>query len=98
MPQDPGGAGKTLAAHYVKLLTGFNIKIVPVSGNKELRATPLAAQWQNGNVEVLIGDWNDAYFSQLESFPESKHDDMVDGSSDSFTELTGDGFDIDSLL
>lgn len=49
VPQDPGGAGKTLAAHYVKLLTGFNIKIVPVSGNKELRATPLAAQWQNGN-------------------------------------------------
>lgn len=98
VPQDPGGAGKTLAAHYVKLLTGFNIKIVPVSGSKELRATPLAAQWQNGNIEVLIGDWNDAYFSQLESFPESKHDDMVDGSSDAFTELTGDGFDFDSLL
>ena len=98
VPQDPGAAGKTLAAHYIKLLTGFNIKIVPVSGSKELRATPFAAQWQNGNVEVLIGDWNDAYFSQLESFPESKHDDMVDASADSFTELTGDGFDIDSLL
>lgn len=98
VPQDPGGAGKTLAAYYIKLLAGFNIKTVPVSGNKELRATPFAIQWQNGNVEVLIGDWNDAYFSQLESFPESKHDDMVDGSSDAFTELTGDGFDFDSLL
>lgn len=98
VPQDPGQAGKVLAAQYVKLLTGFNIKTVPVSGSKELRATPLAAQWQNGNVEVLIGDWNDAYFSQMESFPESKHDDMVDASSDSFTELTGDGFDIDNLL
>lgn len=98
IPQDPGQAGKVLAAYYVKLLTGFNIKTVPVSGSKELRATPFATQWQQGNVEVLIGDWNDMYFSQLESFPESKHDDMVDASSDSFTELTGDGFDIDNLL
>lgn len=98
VPQDPGAAGKTVAAHYIKLLTGFNIKTVPVSGSKELRATPFAAQWQNGNVEVLVGDWNDAYFSQLESFPESKHDDMVDASADAFSELTGDGFDIDSLL
>ncbi len=98
IPQDPGQAGKVLAAYYVKLLTGFNIKTVPVSGSKELRATPFATQWQQGNVEVLIGEWNDMYFSQLESFPESKHDDMVDASSDSFTELTGDGFDIDNLL
>ena len=98
IPQDPGQAGKVLAAYYVKLLTGFNIKTIPVSGSKELRATPFATQWQQGNVEVLIGDWNDMYFSQLESFPESKHDDMVDASSDSFTELTGDGFDIDNLL
>jgi len=98
VPQDPGQAGKVLAAQYVKLLTGFIIKTIPVSGSKELRATPLAAQWQNGNVEVLIGDWNDGYFSQMESFPESKHDDMVDASSDSFTELTGGGFDIDNLL
>ena len=98
VPQDPGAAGKTVATHYIKLLTGFNIKTVPVSGSKELRATPFAAQWQNGNVEVLVGDWNDAYFSQLESFPESKHDDMVDASADAFSELTGDGFDIDSLL
>lgn len=98
VPQDPGQAGKVLAAYYVRILTGFNIKTVPVSGSKELRATPFATQWQQGNVEVLIGDWNDMYFSQLESFPESKHDDMVDASSDAFTELTGDGFDIDNLL
>lgn len=98
VPQDPGQAGKVLAAQYVKLLSGFNIKTLPVSGSKELRATPFAAQWQNGNVEVLLASWNEMYFSQLESFPESKHDDMVDASSDSFSELTGNGFDIDSLL
>lgn len=98
VPQDPGQAGKVLAGQYVKLLAGFNIKTLPVSGSKELRATPFAAQWQNGNVEVLLAGWNEMYFSQLESFPESKHDDMVDASSDSFSELTGNGFAIDSLL
>ncbi len=98
VPQDPGQAGKVLAGQYVRLLSGFNIKTLPVSGSKELRATPLATQWQNGNVEVLLGEWNEAYFSQLESFPESKHDDMVDGSSDAFTELIFGGFDLDPLL
>lgn len=98
MPQDPGQAGKVLAAQYVKLLSGFSIKVVPVSGSKELRATPLASQWQQGNVDVLIADWNDMYFSQMESFPESKHDDMVDASADSFNELTGDNFNIENLL
>ena len=98
MPQDPGQAGKVLAAQYVKLLSGFSINVVPVSGSKELRATPLAAQWQQGNVDVLIADWNDMYFSQMESFPESKHDDMVDASADSFNGLTGYNFDIDNLL
>lgn len=98
VPQDPGQAGKVLAGQYVRLLAGFNIKTLPVSGSKELRATPFAAQWQNGNVEVLLAGWNEMYFSQLESFPESKHDDMVDASSDSFSELTGNGFAIDSLL
>lgn len=98
VPQDPGQAGKVLAGQYVKLLSGFNVKTLPVSGSKELRATPFAAQWQNGNVEVLLGDWNEEYFSQLESFPESKHDDMVDASSDSFNELTNNTFDIDALL
>lgn len=98
VPQDPGQAGKVLAGQYIRLLAGLNVKTLPVSGSKELRATPFAAQWQNGNVEVLKADWNEMYFSQMESFPESKHDDMVDASSDSFDELTSNGFDIENLL
>lgn len=98
IPQDPGGAGKIVAKQYLNGLSGFDVKAEPVSGSKELRATPFAAQWQNGFVDVLIAEWNEMYFSQLESFPESKHDDMVDASSDAFNELTESGFDIDSLL
>lgn len=98
IPQDPGAAGKILAQQYVKLLMGFNVKAEGISGDKELRATPFAAQWQNGNIQVLQAAWNDEYLSQLESFPESLHDDMVDASSDAFTELAEGEFNVDSLL
>ena len=98
IPQDPGAAGKIVAKQYLNNLSGFDVKAASVSGSKELRATPFAAQWQNGFVDVLIAPWNEEYFSQLESFPESKHDDMVDASSDAFNELTDSNFDIDSLL
>lgn len=98
MCQDPGQAGKSQAQQYIKALVGYDVKILPASGPKEVRATPLAAQWQNGNIQVLAAAWNDEYFGQMESFPESKHDDMVDASSDSFSELAEGTFDIDSLL
>ena len=87
-----------MAASYVKMLTGFSVKVVPVTGSKQLRATPFAAQWQNGNVVVLAGEWNDVYFTQLESFPDSKHDDMVDASADSFNEVSEPTFNLSSLL
>lgn len=98
IPQDPGAAGKILAQQMVKMLAGYNVKAEGISGSKEVRAKPLSAQWQNGNVDVMVGDWNEWYFNEMESFPESKHDDLVDATSDAFNMLTSDGFDIDSLL
>ena len=87
LPKDPGQAGKEQAQSYVKMLAGFTVKTVAETGSKETRAEPFAAQWQAGNVEVLIADWNEMYFNQLESFPESKFKDMVDASSSGFAEL-----------
>ena len=65
------------------------------SGSKETRAEPFAAQWQAGNVYVLIADWTDALISQYESFPESKFKDMVDAGSNGFNEIeTGKNYSI----
>ena len=59
----------------------------------------MAAQWQLGLFDVVAGAWNEAYFNQLESFPESKFKDMVDAGSSAFNELTlGMAFNIDNLL
>lgn len=93
MNQDPGQAGKEQAEQYIKLLAGYSLNIERESGSKETRAEPFSAQWlglpgsETGNVDVLEAPWNDAYFSQLESFPQSKWKDMVDASSTAFNEL-----------
>ena len=91
--QDPGQAGKDQAEQYMKYLSGFSVSIERESGSKETRAEPFSAQWlgvagsTKGNVDVLIAEWNEAYFGQLESFPDSKFKDMVDASSTGFNEL-----------
>lgn len=97
LPQDPGQAGKEQAQSYIKLLAGFNVCAKPESGSKESRAEPVAAQWQAGNFDIVAGDWNEAYLSQLESFPMSKFKDMVDATSSAFSELENI-FDIKNLI
>lgn len=87
LPKDPGQAGKEQAQSYVKMLAGYLVKTIAESGSKESRAEPLAAQWQAGNVYVLTAEWNEMYFNQMESFPESKFKDMVDASSSAFNEI-----------
>jgi len=87
LPKDPGQAGKDQAQSYIMHLAGFNVCAKPESGSKESRAEPVAAQWQAGNIDIVIGKWNDMYFSQMESFPMSKYKDMVDATSAGFNEL-----------
>jgi predicted phage terminase large subunit-like protein len=69
------------------LLAGFNVKAEPVSGDKETRASPLAAQVNAGNVRFVRGPWNKEVIEQMRQFPMGKHDDHVDGMSDAFNEL-----------
>lgn len=87
MNQDPGQAGKEQRDSYIKYLSGFHVVFERETGTKESRAEPFATQWQAGNVDILIGAWNEMYLSQMESFPESKFKDMVDCSSTGFNEI-----------
>ncbi len=93
LPQDPGQAGKAQAQSFLKFLSGFLVKILPESGDKVTRAEPFSAQWlglagmEKGTVDVLAADWNEMYFNQMESFPQSKFKDMVDASSSAFAEI-----------
>lgn len=87
LPQDPGQAGKAQAQEFVRFLSGFNVTTVPESGSKEVRATPMAAQWQAGNFDIVIADWNEPYLLQMENFPDGKFKDMVDASANAFAEI-----------
>ena len=99
LPQDPGQAGKEQAQSYIKWLSGFDVTAVAETGSKESRAEPMAAQWQAGNFDILIADWNEMYLSQLENFPDGKYKDMVDASANGFTEVElRSAFNLGNLL
>lgn len=90
IPQDPGQAGKSQAANFIRLLAGYAAKAKPVSGDKITRAEPFAAQVNVGNVMMVRAEWNDALIAEMRAFPNGSHDDQVDALSDAFSELNVD--------
>jgi len=95
VPQDPGAGGKAQAQDLVKYLAPFRVSCQPVQGDKGVRAEPLAAQAQNGNVHYLnrTADleqgWWEPFIKELTGFPAGSHDDFVDAASSAFLALTG---------
>lgn len=88
--QDPGQAGKEQAESYVRELAGYSVEVIRESGDKITRADPYAAQWQGGNIDILRGVWNEAFFVEHESFGGGKdHDDQVDAAAGAFSMLVG---------
>ncbi|ASP79651.1 phage terminase large subunit [Sinorhizobium meliloti] len=87
LPQDPGQAGKSQVSSMTKMLAGYSVRATPESGDKVTRFSPFSAQAEAGNVLVLKGPWNEAWFSSLEGFPEATHDDDADSTSRAFNAL-----------
>ncbi|MFS8052091.1 MULTISPECIES: phage terminase large subunit [Rhizobium] len=87
MPQDPGAAGKADAETKIKLLAGFPIKVMSITGDKATRAKPASAQAEAGNVKLLRGDWNEAFLDEVCAFPNAQFDDQVDALADALNEL-----------
>lgn len=87
LPQDPGAAGKAVAASQIKMLAGWDVRASPETGSKETRATPVAAQAEAGNVKLLRGAWNEAFLDEIANFPNAAHDDQVDALSGAFADL-----------
>lgn len=85
--QEPGSGGKESAEATVKYLAGYPVHAETSTGSKEVRAQPLAAQCEAGNVKLLRGSWNAAYLAEITSFPFGANDDQVDGSSGAFNKI-----------
>ena len=87
IPQDPGQAGKTQVVYLTRQLAGYRVTSSTESGDKAIRAEPVAAQMNVGNVLMRRGAWNRAFRDELTSFPNARYNDQVDALSRAFTEL-----------
>ena len=88
--QDPGQAGKAEAYLQVRNLVGFVVRLNAVHEAKGVRARPVSAQAEAGNIKLVRGPWNDAYLNELENFTGSDNcvADQVDATSGAFHQLT----------
>lgn len=86
--EEGGASGKRDSAHITKLLAGYDCKGVRPEGDKIVRAKPLAAQAEAGNVKLLRGEWNNRWLNHMHGQPELPHDDEMDAASGAFNELT----------
>jgi predicted phage terminase large subunit-like protein len=85
--QEPGSGGKESAESTIRNLRGFKVYADKVTGSKEIRAEPFAAQVQGGNVSMVAGIWQADLLDEMQSFPNGKYRDQVDACSGAFNRL-----------
>lgn len=96
--QEPGSGGKESAERTIANLAGYPIKADKVTGAKEVRAEPYAAQWQAGNVILHVANWNVEYVDEHETFPAGTFNDQVDAAAGAFAKLVNKLYKYDSTL
>ena len=84
---EPGSGGKESGESSVRRFKGFNVQLDRVTGSKEARAEPYAAQAQAGQVSLVAGGWNRAFLEEHEQFPFGKYKDQVDATAGAFNKL-----------
>ena len=85
--QEPGSGGKESAEESIRRFRGFQVFADKVTGDKEVRAEPYAAQVQAGMVSIKAGEWNCEFLDEHEMFPNGKYVDQVDASAGAFNKL-----------
>jgi len=85
--QEGSGGGKESAEYSLRDLAGYTVQVEPAVKDKEIRAEPLAAQAEAGNVFLIEGAWNAAFLDELCMFPNGRFNDQVDAASGAFNKL-----------
>lgn len=85
--QEPGSGGKESAELTIRALAGYIIYAEIVRGDKVTRAEPFCSQARAKNVDIMDGLWNIEYFGEMESFPNGRLKDQIDGTSGAFNKL-----------
>jgi len=87
LEHEAGVAGAERTRSTIQRLSGYRAQAERVTGSKTLRAEPLAAQAEAGNVRILKRGWTSSFLTELCDFPASKNDDQVDAASGAFNKL-----------
>ncbi len=77
---EAGIAGEERTDELVRSLQamGLTVHTERPTGSKVIRAEPLAAKAEAGNIVLGPGAWRDAFRTEAADFPNGKHDDQVD--------------------
>jgi len=86
--QEPGSGGKESAENTLLNLAGHIIHGERVTGSKEVRAEPFAAQVEHGNVSILRAAWTKPFIDEARLFPNGKYKDQIDAAGGAFNKLT----------
>lgn len=84
LEQEPGASGKSMVDDYIRMLAGYDVEGVKVTGKKVTRWKPFASQCGAGHVIVCNGDWNQAWLDELCAVPDAEHDDQADSVAGAF--------------
>ena len=93
IPKDPGAAGAMANSFFARTLAehGVGSKSCVISGHsgKVTRFMPFSSLCQANAVRVVRGDWNDAFFNELEQFTGGRNElnDQADATSDAINTL-----------
>ena len=85
--QEPGSGGKESAEITQQQLAGYVVAIDRVTGSKDVRMEPFAAQCEAGNVALYQGDWNGDWLDEICAIPTGKYRDQADASAGAFNKL-----------
>lgn len=90
--QEPGSSGKTVVSHFKRnVFKGLNHRAEKVTGDKGIRAMPLSAAAEAGNVFLVRGAWNEEFLKEIDDFGcGALHDDQCFVAGTKIATLFGD--------
>lgn len=92
MEQEGGSSGVEVIDTYARhILLGYDFRGDKPTGAKEVRAGPMIAALENGNLWLAEASWNRELIDEFVQFPLGAHDDQVDAVSGAFRELSSIG-------
>lgn len=86
--QEPGSNSKIAVSHLIRnVLDGYAVRAVTSSKSKIVRADPVSAHAEAGNISIVDGPWVEEFLAEARLFPNATHDDQVDALSGAFAAL-----------